>query len=370
MIPTIVVDDELHNLNELCNLINKTGFMSVKGRYQNPLIALDEIESISPMVAFVDIDLPEMDGISFADRVLDYNPNISIVFVTAHNQYAVQAFEINALDYILKPIRIKRFDIMVERIKDRLEAKATSVSSKLTVNMFGKLEVKIGEEPILWKRSTAEEVFAYLMVNYGSFVHKEEIIENIWPEYEFEAALSILKTSVCRIRSVVSGLKNDTKVIYSGGRYCLQLDPQNTESDYLQLCKALSNYRESDKSTYEVVEKACDIFGNGFLIQQGYIWSIGKDEELRKRLISIMGDIAQQYNDQGNVSKYLKVLKRTAELAPYYEQTNFAFMKKLEQLGEYQQIALHYKWLEKVLKDEYDTEPSRHITDSFKKYIR
>ncbi len=368
MVPTIVIDDEIHNLNELCRLINETEFMSVKGRYQSPLKALDEIGNISPQVAFVDIDLPEMDGITFADRVLELNPSVLIVFVTAYNQYAIQAFEINALDYIMKPISVKRFDIMVKRIRQQLDIKAMSAGSKLTVNMFGKLDVKIGDEPILWKRSTAEEVFAYLMVNYGSFVHKESIIESILPDYEFSAALSILKTSICRIRSVFSSLHDDVKIVYSGGRYCLKFGNE-IDSDYIEVCKAISNYR-IDSSTYEVIENACNLYGDGLLTQQGYIWSIEKDEQLRKSLINAMDEIAQQYNSQGNDNAYIKALRILIKLEPYSEQSNFALLERLEKIGEIQQLVMHYKWLEKVLAEEYEIIPGKRINEKFSKYIK
>lgn len=370
MYSTIIIDDEISSLNETCRLAENTGFLSVIGKYQSPLKALEAVETLSPLVAFVDIDLPEMDGITLAERILEIDPDILVVFITGHNEYAVEAFELNALDYLLKPIRIKRFNAMTEKIKQKLDKKVENISSKLTVNVFGKLEVKIGDELILWKRSKAEEVFAYLMVNHGCFVRKEEIVDKIWPEYDFATGLSILKTSICRIRSVLAGLKNEVKVLYSGGRYCLTLDIKNTESDYLQLCQALADYRENNVSTYEAVEKACDIYNRGFLSQQGYIWSIEKDEELRKQLLSIMGEIAQQYCNQNSIAKYLKALKCVAELAPYYEQTNNAYMKKLEQLGEYQQIVMHYTWLEKILKEQYDSEPSKRIIDSFGKYIK
>lgn len=368
MVPTIVIDDEIDNLNELCWLINKTGFMSVKGKYQSPQSALDEIKSISPRVAFVDIDLPEMDGITFADRVLELNPSILIVFVTAYNQYAVQAFDINALDYITKPINVKRFDIMVERIRQRIEIKATSVDSQLTINMFGKLEVKIGDEPILWKRSTAEEIFAYLMVNYGSFVNKESIIEAILPDYELSAALSILKTSICRIRSVFSTLQDDVKIMYSGGSYCLMFNNE-INSDYIELCKALSNYRV-DSSTYEAIENACNLYGDGILSQQGYIWSIEKDEQLRKSLINAMDDIAQQYNSQGNDKAYIKALRTLIKLEPYSEHTNFNLLERLEKIGEIQQLVMHYQWLERVLAEEFDTVPGLRINEKFSKYLK
>lgn len=66
MLKTIVLDDEWYNLEEVCELVEKTGFMQVSGKYMNPLQALEEATVLAPQVAFIDIEMPEMDGLTFA----------------------------------------------------------------------------------------------------------------------------------------------------------------------------------------------------------------------------------------------------------------------------------------------------------------
>ena len=120
MINVIVVDDEWYNLEEIADLIEKTGCMQVKQKYQNPINALNDFEAISPDVAFIDVDMPEISGTTLAEKFIEIKPSIHIVFITAWKQYAVDAFDLNAVDYIIKPIRIERFNKMIEKVKKKL----------------------------------------------------------------------------------------------------------------------------------------------------------------------------------------------------------------------------------------------------------
>ena len=120
MIKAIVLEDEWYNLEEVCALVENTGFMHVVGRYLTPLQALEQAPLLRPEVAFIDIDMPEVDGLTCAARLKETVPGILVAFITGWNQYAVQAFDIGAADYIMKPIRQERFDKLIEKLKKEL----------------------------------------------------------------------------------------------------------------------------------------------------------------------------------------------------------------------------------------------------------
>lgn len=120
MICAIVVDDEWYNLQEIADLIDQTDFMKVKEKYQNPVKALLEFPSIMPDVAFIDVDMPEMNGTTLAKKFIELKSSIAIVFITAFKQYAVDAFDLNAVDYLVKPIRQDRFEKMLEKVRNKL----------------------------------------------------------------------------------------------------------------------------------------------------------------------------------------------------------------------------------------------------------
>lgn len=365
MIKAIIVEDEWYNLEEISDLIEKTGFMSVGKKYSNPLKALEEISSISPQVAFIDIDMPEMDGITLAEKLIEQNPTITIVFITAYNQYAVKAFDINALDYIMKPINIQRFNNMVEKIKNKISLNTYARPKALKIKCFGGLETSIDGNPVKWERSKAEELFAYLLMNYSKYIHKTTIIEYLWPEYEPQKALKLLQTSVYRIRKIFAGLKEHIMLDYSCSKYCLII--KDAECDYIELEKAIANYSAKDKATYGGIENVGEVFDTGFLTQQGYIWSIEKNEELKKKFISILKEISEMYSIEKNDEELLKFLNLIAQIVPYEEEVNYRLLKTMEKLEKYNEISIHYEWLERVLRDEYDLVPSGRILKLFTK---
>lgn len=366
MIKAIVVDDEWYNVVEVVDLIEKTGFMNVEKQYENPTKALEEIEMISPDVAFIDIEMPEFDGITLAEKFLEKNPTMIIVFITAWNQYAVQAFEINALDYIMKPINLERFNIMIERIKNKVSIKQKSQSKKLKIQSFNKLEVSIDDEKVVWQRTKAEELFAFLLMNNGNYVHKDTILEYLWPQYERTKALPILQTSICKIRNIFSDFKEEVVVKYKGNQYGLFL--VSVEFDYNELEKAISNYKREDFNTYERIEKACKTFESGFLTQQCYLWSVERNEQIRKELEKIMKEILNEYIENENLDKQLLALELLESIIPYEEENQYMLFKTLEQLGRYTEIKQRIHLINKKMEYKQDVIISDRIKNILIKY--
>lgn len=141
MIKTIVLDDEWYNLEEVCDLVEKTGFMKVSGKYMNPLQALEEAATLNPQVAFIDIEMPELDGLTFAEKLLEIQPEVMIAFITSWNQYAVQAFELSALDYVMKPIKEERFFKLTEKIQAEINRKEQISYAEQVLTLYGKQSV-------------------------------------------------------------------------------------------------------------------------------------------------------------------------------------------------------------------------------------
>ncbi len=141
MIKTIVLDDEWYNLEEVCELVEKTGFMQVTGKYMNPLQALEEAATLAPQVAFIDIEMPELDGLTFAEKLLEIQPEAMIAFITSWNQYAVQAFELSALDYVMKPIKEERFLKLAEKIQAEINRKEQLSYAEQVLSLYGEQRV-------------------------------------------------------------------------------------------------------------------------------------------------------------------------------------------------------------------------------------
>ncbi|MDB1123076.1 two-component system response regulator BtsR [Vibrio algarum] len=115
MLTALVIDDEQLAREELSELLRDTDNIDVIGQANNAIEGLKKINTLKPDVIFLDIQMPQVTGIELL-AMLDPDTMPMVVFVTAFDQYAIQAFEDNAFDYLLKPIDIKRLDKTVCRL--------------------------------------------------------------------------------------------------------------------------------------------------------------------------------------------------------------------------------------------------------------
>jgi DNA-binding LytR/AlgR family response regulator len=112
----VIVDDEQLARDELAYLLKNTGEVDVVAQGKNGLEAINLIKEHTPDLVFLDVQMPGLDGFGVIKKLIDKKiPVPQIVFATAFDQYAVKAFEVNAVDYLLKPFDKKRVALSVQR---------------------------------------------------------------------------------------------------------------------------------------------------------------------------------------------------------------------------------------------------------------
>lgn len=120
----LIVDDEAHALEAIAELLADESDVEVVGKFGTPEDALTEAAFLQPDVAFLDVAMPILDGVALARRLRAEVGDLSIVFVTAHAGYAPAAFDVEAIDYLVKPIRRERFSVALERVRSRRDSTA------------------------------------------------------------------------------------------------------------------------------------------------------------------------------------------------------------------------------------------------------
>ncbi len=130
-ISALIVDDEQPARDELAFLLRQVPDINVIGQGKNGLEAVNLIRELGPQLVFLDVEMPGLDGFGVIKRVLEKKLTLPFfIFSTAYDQYAVRAFEVNALDYLLKPIEKSRLETALDRVR-RLIAESESASQKL-----------------------------------------------------------------------------------------------------------------------------------------------------------------------------------------------------------------------------------------------
>ena len=116
----VLVDDEQLARDELGYLLGEVGGVDIIGQAGNGVEALTTIERLRPDVVFLDVQMPGLTGFEVARRMLDAHAAVHIIFVTAYDQHAIEAFEVNAVDYLLKPVDPARLEVALERTRKRV----------------------------------------------------------------------------------------------------------------------------------------------------------------------------------------------------------------------------------------------------------
>ncbi len=119
----LVVDDEQLAREELCFLLESVSEVEVVGQAQNGLEAVALVERLAPELLFLDIQMPGLDGFQVVRELMGRDDIPRFIFVTAYDRYAIKAFEVNAVDYLLKPVDKTRLSEAVSRISREKEGK-------------------------------------------------------------------------------------------------------------------------------------------------------------------------------------------------------------------------------------------------------
>ena len=128
-IRTLIVDDELLARERLRQLLQGHPEIELVGECSDGVQALAALEKERPDLVFLDIQIPELDGFGVVQAIRG-GPMPVIVFVTAHDQFALRAFEVHAVDYLLKPFDRERFQVALNHALDQVKQKGQGIAEK------------------------------------------------------------------------------------------------------------------------------------------------------------------------------------------------------------------------------------------------
>ncbi|MBK8494500.1 MAG: response regulator transcription factor [Chitinophagaceae bacterium] len=161
MIRCLVVDDEQHAIDILVHYIGQTGFLQLVSSSTNPVEALQTVVTEKIDLVFLDIQMPELSGIDFIKAI---NGKAKVIFTTAYSEFAIEGFDLDVVDYLLKPIRFPRFLSAVQKaVKTITEKPAAEADSNSDADHFF---VKTESKGKLLKINLADIEYIEGMKNY------------------------------------------------------------------------------------------------------------------------------------------------------------------------------------------------------------
>ncbi len=363
MIKAIIVDDESPSLHKLEKLMISSGLAEVSRTFIKSADALAYLENNIVDAVFLDIDMPDMDGIELATRIIDLRGHIAVIFVTAYNQYAVEAFRLNALDYLMKPVSIDRLKDTLKRIRDR---KNIIPMRDLSVRCFGKFAVSSETDEVRFRTEKAEELLAFLIDSRNGFVSRGKILDSLWEDFEGDRAITHFNTTLHYVKKAL--LQNGIKlsILYDRGSY--RLDTEGIHCDYIDFCSFAGRHEAVTYHNIQQYEDILNRYTGEYLLGWEYTWVAGKRLLLEEQFIMLILEVAHYYMETGNYRSCMQWLRTGLLHVPLHRELNYRLVDTLLRMNERLLATKHYELyrngLMKVLRVEPDNEFKKILNES------
>lgn len=312
MLTAVLIDDEYYALEGLKMELQELGAIKVIGMYEEVQEALENIIVLKPDVVFLDINMSETNGLDLFVELTEILPELQIVFVTAYQEYAVEAFELDAVDYIVKPVRKERLEKTIARL--RKSSPLTKRNHSFAIHCLGHLSIRIDgkEADIAWRTKKAEEMLAFLACNEGEFVPKEKIAEALWPEFDEQKSKANLYVTYYYLKKQFMPIGLECPLESKRGKMRLKLD--EIELDLIKFKTKLLNLKEISEDNIKGAEQASRLYRGMLLDGHYYDWSTGLAQYFDILYKELLEKIIFFYEKKESVAKmnyYVKLLNLT-----------------------------------------------------------
>lgn len=376
MIRAILVDDEPIALAYLEQMLKELMDIDVVSACTDPVEAMEEIKIYTPDVVFLDIDMPELDGMRMAERISAHSPDTKIVFVTAYRDYAMEAFAFPALDYVLKPLQRQRLAVTVGRLRELFENRSERGETRpearpLQIRCFGRLRFEWEEQqeqPLRWRTARAEELFAYLLHHRGGFVSKETLIELFWPTNDNNKASTSLYNAIYQIRKMLGEHHVALRHLKINGRLGYLLGMRNAVIDVEQWEDGIRGLGPVQAHNREEHRRMIDLYTGDYFAEHDYLWAETERQRLRMIYVDHAVEVARSYSQDGMTADAVTIYRRIVERQPYFEEAHLELMRAYERLGERSAVVEQFRAMRRLLKEELGLEVSEHIVEWYEQW--
>ncbi|MDF2718521.1 MAG: response regulator receiver and domain protein [Paenibacillus sp.] len=322
MIRVVAVDDELPALRRVGKLLQTFEKVTVGGLFGSAHDLLEHVLTVPEPIdlALLDMEMPTLHGLELARRLRDVRPEIHIAFLTAYEEFARDAFDVEAIDYLLKPITQQDLERTISRfLKRSSRPVADEMSSEqgMRVRCFGPFAVTTDKgELVRFRNSKSLELLAYLHHHRGKPVGKSLILDEIWYGRDVDRTQVNLHSTVYQLRKDleacgIQGVVEQTKT--AGGSYCLRWSV--AFDDVVAFEEEYSLYKRTSSLTH--VMRAIQLYGDGYLAGSGYDWAAPRQVELELCYAELLEAMINVYVRQQRYEIALSPMQKWVRLLPF-----------------------------------------------------
>ena len=249
----LAADDERIALTLLTRAITEASPDAQLEAFQDPYELLARAKGADFDVAFLDIRMRGMDGLTLAKRLKDINPSVNIIFVTGYDEYAGSAFSLHASGYVIKPATRDKILAELENLR---HPAGMSARGRLRVQCFGNFEAFVDGVPMRFRFSRTKELLAYLVDRRGAAVNTGELCAVLWEDTD-------IKSQKVQLRKLIADLTHTLEVsglsqAFIKNRNSFAVNLSQLDCDYYRFLggepSAVNSYRSEYMSQYSWAE--------------------------------------------------------------------------------------------------------------------
>lgn len=374
----ILIDDEpaMHLVVQrmLLNLAN----VEVAAVFSDTASAYAYLQMHEADLILLDISMPKETGLEFAARLRAEDRQIRLVFLTSHKEYALEAFDVYAFDYLVKPVVREKLHRTVLRILSELAApepvptlaQFPSSAAGLTIRVFGGIEIRGAEEARgKWRSRKSAELFAYLLLRRGRYCSRDRLVDDLFGSMPQKNAETYLNTTAYQLRKLLEGFGRKDMLASDNQHYGLEIGA----SDDVDLLSFEAGCREvlESSATFDLrraleVEKlyAGPLFG-----ERDFVWAAGETERLDQLYASFGRRLCEELLQQGESLAAAELSGRLIVRNDLDETPRILLLEALAMQKNRSGLVRQYEDYAQVLRRELGVDPSPELNARYRKLL-
>ncbi|WP_342554276.1 response regulator [Paenibacillus sp. FSL R7-0652] len=362
MMRVIIVDDEDLSLKRLKRILTESGKIEVCEVFQDPEKACEYAANNSFDAAFLDITMPRISGMQLIGELRRHHASLPIVLVTGYEEYAVQAFEKEVIDYVIKPVTAERVSRSIQRLQERLRdtiilSEPVSPPPRLTVRLFGEFMVFAGEDtgsPIKLRTPKTEELLAFLL--YAKSTSRDALADTLWKDLSPQKAWTNINSTLYYVRRAI-GDNTDIPIILKD-RNGIRVDRSVMDCDLYEFETLCRKIRQTSTYQPEMFERIDTLYRGELLKGRHYEWALAWSRQLEMDFITTMETAAQYHLQQNQPLRALHYFDRVLQIDSIREDIHREVILLYLSLGRRAEAQWQYQLLEELLHEELGSHPS------------
>jgi two-component SAPR family response regulator len=364
----ILVDDEPTMHLILRKMLVKLPGIHVAGTFTNTQSAASFLKENSDIgLAFVDLSMPGESGMEFAAKLEASDSQIQVVFVTSHKEFALEAYELSVLDYLVKPVSQERLQRTVyralanQRAMDSLSMQppASADSGNIVLSMLGDVAVSNGAGRVKWISRKCAELFAYLLLYRGKRIPRSRLVTDIFGGMHLANAENYLNTTVYQLRKSLEPLGMREVVRSENDGYALEL--KDPIIDYAAFEKQAEQLQSIDRDNVEKALQIEQLYTGDLFGDKAYVWAIHETERYAELYASFVKRLAEVLISARDTSSASKLLLKLNERNPLDESVIRQLMTIREMTGDKKGLNALYTDYVRLLNRELGIRPSTEL---------